>query len=184
MSSLNHSLWIFPSCYTHLRGKHFSLNYPFTLCFSSETVFLRGGTISLISVHWAECLVHQEAQHTFLSCHTERLHLVTAIIGTSPDPTGCRHDKLRAPLVLWALSHSCGFHRLEILYLSLRKKSRREHGKKSCWAGSSLSQQLPRAPLKAVSSTQHTSRETWPCARHWEHQEVRGGTSGAVTTPT
>ena len=41
-----------------------------------------------------------------------------------------------------------------------------------------------RAPLKAVSSTQHTSRETWPCAGHWEHQEVRGGTSGAATTPT
>ena len=76
--------WVFPSFYTYLRGKHFSLNYPFTLCFSSETVFLRGGTISFISVHWAECLVHQEAQHTCLSCHTERLHLVTTIIRTSP----------------------------------------------------------------------------------------------------
>lgn len=56
----------------------------------------------------------------------------------------CRHDKLRAPLVLWALSHSCSFHRLEILYLSIRKESRREHWKKSCWAGSSRSQQLPK----------------------------------------
>ena len=55
-----------------------------------------------------------------------------------------------AALVLWALSHNCCFHHLEILYLNLRKKPRREHGNQSCLDGSSLSQWLPRAPLKAL----------------------------------